>query len=224
LPDRSKPFADHPLQDRQPTSHERMAGQPWDASYTNGPAPWDIGEPQSAIVRLASEGGFTGAVLDAGCGTGENTLHNAALGLPVLGIDVAETALAIARQKAKRREMETRGMKAEFLAADAFHLERLGRSFQTVLDCGLFHTFNGDERLAYVASLASVTEPNGCLYVFCFSDQRPDTGPHPVSQQELMAAFGPEIGWDITTIQPDRLQTRYHDNGAPAWLATIKRL
>jgi len=175
-------------------------------------------------VRLASGGGFTGHVLDAGCGTGENTLHIAALGLTVLGIDVAETALAIARQKAKAREINDRGIQAEFRAADAFHLERLGRRFETVLDCGLFHTFNGDERPAYVASLASVTEPNGCLYVLCFSDQGPDTGPHPVSQQELKLAFTPEKGWNIASIRPDRIQARFHDNGASAWLATIKRL
>jgi 2-polyprenyl-3-methyl-5-hydroxy-6-metoxy-1,4-benzoquinol methylase len=85
---------------RQPTSHERLTGLPWDASYHDGPAPWDIGRPQPAIVRLASEGGFAGAVLDAGCGTGENALHVASLGLSVLGVDVAETALAIARAKA----------------------------------------------------------------------------------------------------------------------------
>src|ERR1039458_3801834 len=72
-----------------------VSGLPWDSSYHDGPAPWDIGQPQPAIVRLASEGGFAGAVLDAGCGTGENALHVASLGLPVLGVDVAETALAI---------------------------------------------------------------------------------------------------------------------------------
>lgn len=58
---------------------------------TTAPAPWDIGRPQPAVVRLASEGGFAGAVLDAGCGTGENALHVASRGLPVLGVDVAET-------------------------------------------------------------------------------------------------------------------------------------
>jgi hypothetical protein len=33
-----------------------------------------------AVVRLAADGGFAGAVLDAGCGTGENALHLASLG------------------------------------------------------------------------------------------------------------------------------------------------
>jgi len=171
-------------------------------------------------VRLASEGGFAGAVLDAGCGTGENTLLVASLGLSVLGVDVAETALAIARQKAADR-----GIQVEFAAADAFQLERLGRTFETVLDCGLFHTFDGDERTPYAASLASVTEHNGTLYVLCFSDEGPDTGPHPVSQEELRAAFSPRNGWDVAAIEPEQLQTRFHGNhGAPAWFATIKRI
>jgi len=196
-----------------------MTGLPWDASYHDGPPPWDIGRPQPAIGRLASEGGFAGAVLDAGCGTGENALHVASLGLSVLGFDVAETALAIARQKAADR-----GIDVEFATADAFHLERLGRRFQMVLDCGLFHTFDGSERPEHVASLASVTEHDGTLYVLYFSDDGPDTGPHPVSQEELRAAFKPSNGWNLGTIKPDRIQTRYDEDGAPAWLATIKRI
>lgn len=205
---------------RQPTTHERMAGQPWDASYHNGPPPWDIGRPQPAVVRVASKGGFAGTVLDAGCGTGENTLRVASLGLSVLGIDVAETALAIARNKA-----HDRGIAVEFAVADAFHLERLGRMFETVLDCGLFHACDGDERTRYAASLASVTEHNGTLYVLCFSDDGPNTGPHPVRQEDLRAAFNPGTGWNVAAIAPERIQTRFHDDdGAPAWLATIKRI
>ena len=168
---------------------------------------------------MASEGGFAGAVLDAGCGTGENALHVASLGLPVVGVDVAETALAIARAKAADR-----GIKAEFVTADVLALGRLGRTFETVLDCGLFHTFDGDERPGYVASLASVTGHGGTLYVLCFSDDGPDTGPHPVSREELRAAFSPGNRWDVAAIEPDRVLTRFHDDGAPAWFATIKRI
>jgi SAM-dependent methyltransferase len=212
--------ADDPFGGRQPTSHERMAGQPWDASYHDGPAPWDIGDPQPVIVRLASEGQITGAVLDAGCGTGENALHVASLGLSVLGVDVAETAVAMARQKAAER-----GIEAEFATADALALAQLGRTFETVLDCGLFHSFDADERHGYVASLASVTEPGATLHVLCFSDQGPDAGPHPVSRDELMTAFEPGSGWEVAAITPERVHTRFHgDDGAPAWLATVKRV
>jgi len=196
-----------------------MTGLPWDASYDDGPAPWDVG-PQPAVVRVASGGGFAGRVLDVGCGSGENALHLASLGLSVLGVDVAETALAIARVKAADR-----GIEAEFAAADALALEGLGRTFETVLDCGLFHTFDADERPGYVASLASVTERGGTLYVLCFGDEgRGEFGPHPVSMEELQGAFGPSSGWAIADISPDRVHTRYHDDtGAPAWLATLTR-
>ncbi len=222
MSERSGTPADDPFSGRHLTSHERRSGLPWDASYHDGPAPWDIGQPQPAIVRLASEGGFAGAVLDAGCGTGENALHVASLGLSVLGVDVAETALAIAREKARERAKD-RGIQVEFAAADAFQLEHLGRRFKTVLDCGLFHTFDGDERPGYVASLASVTEHDGTLYVLCFSDG-PDTGPHPIRQEELRAAFNPSSGWNVASIEPARIETRMHANGAPAWFATIKRI
>src|SRR6476620_9815789 len=156
MSDQSDTLVDDSFRGRRATSHERQTGRPWDASYHDGLAPWDIGQPQPAIVRLASEGGFAGAVLDAGCGTGENALHVASLGLSVLGVDVAETALAIARQKA-----DDRGIEVEFAVADAFQLNLLGRVFDTGLDCGLFHSFDGEERRGYAASLASVTEHNG---------------------------------------------------------------
>jgi ubiquinone/menaquinone biosynthesis C-methylase UbiE len=169
---------------------------------------------------VASEGGFVGRVLDVGCGSGENALHLASLGLSVLGVDVAETALAMARAKAADR-----GIEAEFAAADALALKGLGRTFETVLDCGLFHTFDADERPGYVASLASVTERGGTLYVLCFGDEgRGEFGPHPVSREELRGAFGPSSGWGIADISRDRVHTRYHDDtGAPAWLATLTR-
>ena len=133
---------------------------------------------------------------------------------------MAETALSIAREKAAGR-----GIDADFVVADALHLDRLGRVFETVLDCGLFHTFDSDERRDYVAGLASVTSRGGHLYVLCFSDVGPDTGgPHPVSQEELRAPFERSGGWSVASVSPDRIQTRFHAQGAPAWLAKIERI
>jgi SAM-dependent methyltransferase len=141
------------------------------------------------------------------------------LGLPVLGVDVAETALAIARAKAGER-----GLEAEFATADAFELERLRRTFRTVLDSGLFHTFDREERPRYIASVANVTEHDGTLHVLCFSDEGPDTGPHPVSEAALRAPFGPGTGWNIAAVEPVRIDTRFHDHGVSGWLATLRRI
>jgi SAM-dependent methyltransferase len=218
--ERTGNLAGDPFQGRQPTNEERRMGVPWDASYGDGPAPWDIGRPQPAIARVAAEGGFTGSVLDAGCGTGEHALLIASSGRPVLGVDVAGTAVDIARAKADERRIG-----AEFAVADAFQLARLGRTFDTVLDCGLFHTFDAGERPAYVASLASVTRPGATLHLLCFSDAGPGTGPHPVRRDELDSAFSDGTGWRIVAVEPERVHTRFHgDDGAPAWLATITRV
>ena len=138
----------------------------------------------------------------------------------MLGVDVAETALSIAREKAA-----SRGIDAEFVVADALHLDRLGQVFDTVLDCGLFHTFDSGERRDYVASLASVTGRGGNLHVLCFSDVGPGAcGPHPVSQEELRAPFERSSDWSVASVAEDRIQTRFHAQGAPAWLARIKRI
>jgi SAM-dependent methyltransferase len=210
---------DDPDCGRQPTSHERRANQRWDASYLAGSPPWDIGRAQPAIVRLARDGAFAGSVLDAGCGTGENALHLARLGLRVVGVDVAATAVSIAREKAAARRID-----AEFAVADALHLDRLQCVFDTVLDCGLFHTFDAKERRRYVAGLAAVTGRGGVLYVLCFSDARPDTGPHPVSETQLRATFDNSRGWSVALVSADRIETRIHVHGAPAWLAKVERI
>jgi SAM-dependent methyltransferase len=189
------------------------------ASYLDGSPPWDIGQPQPAILRLAAEGAFAGPVLDAGCGTGENALHIASLGLHVVGVDVAETALSIARQKAAARGLDT-----EFVFADALHLDRLDRVFETVLDCGLFHSFDSDERADYVASLGAATSRGGHLYVLCFSDVGAYCGPHPISQDELRGAFVPDGGWSVASVDPDRIHTRFDPPDVSAWLAKIERV
>lgn len=204
---------------RDLTAHERMAGRPWDDSYRDGPAPWEIGGPQPAVVRLGAAGAFASPTLDAGCGSGDNALHIASLGVEVFGFDVAETAVEAARRKASAG-----GVHAEFAVGDAFQLEGFGRSFATVLDCGLFHALDTEERARYAASLASVTSEGGRVYVLCFGDEGDDLGPHPVSRDELYAAFDASRGWRVESIESERLETRFHANGAPAWLATVTRI
>jgi ubiquinone/menaquinone biosynthesis C-methylase UbiE len=206
-----------PDPDRSPTSHERRSGRAWDDSYREGTPPWDAGGPRSAVVRLCDQGAFAGPVLDAGCGTGDNALEIAGRGIEVVGIDVAPTAIRQAQDKAAGR-----GLAARFLVADALQLDRLGQTFRSVLDAGLFHTFDDDERPAYVESLAAVTEPGGVLHLLCFSDAVPGTGgPRRVSQAELRAAF--RAGWKVISIEEDRLETTFDPGGVTAWLGTIER-
>jgi cyclopropane fatty-acyl-phospholipid synthase-like methyltransferase len=192
----------------------------WDASYTTEmPPPWDIGRPQPAFARLAEAGLLAGRVLDAGCGTGEHTLLVAAHGAEATGVDAAPTAIERARAKAADR-----GIEARFEVADVLDLARLGETFDTVIDSGVFHIFSDEDRPRYVTSLAAVLRDGGTCYLMCFSDRQPGGfGPRRVSQDELRAAF--TQGWQVVSIAPDAFEINPIEGStsAQAWLATIRR-
>lgn len=150
-----------------------------------GCAPWDIAGPQPAIVGIAESGRIRGRVLDVGCGTGENALYLAQRGHAVLGLDFVPAAIDRARAKAGERQST-----AEFQVADALELSKLGQRFDTIIDCGLFHTFSDEERPVFVRGLHEALVPGGRLFILCFSDAEPgDEGPRRVSQSEIHAAF-----------------------------------
>jgi len=191
----------------------------WDSAYQAGPPPWDIGRPQPAFVRLAGSGLLSGRVLDAGCGTGEHVLLAAAHGAQAMGVDVSALAIEKARGKAAER-----GLAARFEVADALHLERLGETFDTVIDSGLFHVFDDADRGRYVTSLAAVMEPGGSYFMMCFSDSQPgEWGPRRVRREEILLAFAD--GWEVASLTRDAFSINPMPGtaSAAAWLAVIHR-
>jgi SAM-dependent methyltransferase len=187
----------------------------------SGTPPWDIGRPQPAFVALAQAGAVQGSVLDAGCGTGENALYFAGLGHEVWGIDGAPAAIAKAREKAAARDL-----KVTFLVHDALELQTLDRTFDTVIDSGLFHVFDDEARTRYVASLAAAVRPGGHYFMLCFSERQPGTdGPRRVTQAEIRAAF--TTGWRVDEIKDatlDVLEAWFPGGGVRGWLASLTRL
>ena len=90
-----------------------------------------------------------------------------------------------------------RGLGVHFQVGDSLKLDQLGRTFDTVIDCGLFHTFADEERPLYVSGLATVVRPGGSVHILCFSDQEPPgQGPRRVTQQEIRDAF--RDGWQVS--------------------------
>jgi SAM-dependent methyltransferase len=191
-------------------------GHGFEATYAGTP-PWDIGRPQRAFLEVANAGAIRGRVLDVGCGTGEQALMAAGLGLEATGVDLAPTAIEIARGKARER-----GLQARFLVADALDLATLGERFDTVLDCGLFHVFDDAERPLFVSSLGAAIEPGGRYFMLCFSDRQPGQwGPRRVRQAEIRSSFAD--GWQVDSIEAAILEITIDSAGAAGWLATITR-
>jgi SAM-dependent methyltransferase len=195
----------------------RPRHEDFDAAYAGTP-PWDIGRPQPAFLELAEKGVLRGRVLDVGCGTGEHALMAALLGHVAIGVDTAQTAIAIARDKASDR-----GLTARFLVWDALQLSELNEQFDSVLDCGLFHVFEDDDRVQYVDSLRAVLLPGGRFYMLCFSDrQAGDWGPRRVSQEEIKSSF--RNGWQVDSIEGSKIDINIDSNGALAWRVSISRI
>jgi ubiquinone/menaquinone biosynthesis C-methylase UbiE len=200
-----------------------MDQQPFEQMY-QGQAPWDTGRPQPAIVKLAEAGQIRGNVLDVGCGTGENALYLAARGHDCWGIDFVPVAIERATAKAFQR-----GIAAHFIVGNALELNKLGRQFDTVIDCGLFHTFSDEERLTFLRSLTEVLGAGGLLYLLCFSNEQAGTeGPRRVSQQEIRHAF--HVGWNVKNIEATNFESiprpgglEFDPPGPKAWVAIIER-
>ncbi len=188
----------------------------FDVAYEGTP-PWDIGRPQATIVRLAEAGEITGSVLDVGCGTGENTLHLAERGHQVLGVDAAPAA--IERASAKARD---RGIEAEFRVWDALRIAELGRTFDTAIDVGLFHSFQDEERPIHANNLRAVLEPGGLYLMLCWSERNEwGYGPRRVTQAEIRETFAD--GWSVDSIEDAAFETNEPGWKIHAWLARITR-
>jgi 2-polyprenyl-3-methyl-5-hydroxy-6-metoxy-1,4-benzoquinol methylase len=189
----------------------------FDTVYEGAP-PWETGRPQEDIVRLYERGGFKGSILDLGCGSGENSLFLASKGLDVLGIDRVPAAIDRAIAKASERVI-----KVTFQVGDALALGKLGKTFDTVLDSGLFHVFSDADRKRYLKSLAAVVKPQGTLHILCFSEMEPGTdGPRRIGERELIECFNMK-GWLVEEVAEARFESNIHPEGARAWLATFTR-
>jgi len=188
-------------------------------AYREGSTPpWDIGHPQPVFLALGRSGELKGRVLDIGCGTGEHALMAAGLGLRATGIDVSARAIALAEEKAKARKLA-----ASFVVGDALEPLTARGHFDTVLDCGLFHLFDDDDRAVFVRNLTAIAAPGGRYFMLCFSDQQPgDWGPRRVGRTEIESSFAD--GWRIDSIEQSGIEITIDPEGAHAWRVSATRV
>lgn len=165
-------------------------------------APWAIDKPSSELVELVTEIP-KGNALDIGCGVGQESIFLAKNGFSVSGIDVAPTAIRIAKKKAR----EARA-KVKFYVGDALSLRFKDDEFDFVNDRGLFHTLNPDDRRKFVLEIERVLRKGGLYFMQCFSDKEPDTGKgaYHLSEDEIRGNF--ESRFSIVSIKPILMYAR----------------
>jgi ubiquinone/menaquinone biosynthesis C-methylase UbiE len=97
-------------------------------------------------------------VLDYGCGNGIHSVSLAKMGAEkVIGIDLSEKSLAIARERVKRERLEG---KIEFISMDCEKMEFPDNYFDIIFDGGTFSSL--DLNKAY-PELVRVLKPDGYL-------------------------------------------------------------
>ncbi|MFJ9697641.1 class I SAM-dependent methyltransferase [Kitasatospora sp. NPDC101183] len=170
-------------------------------------APWDIGDVQQCVKALHEGGHVTGPVLDAGCGSGQNSVFLAQQGYQVTSFDFSPVAIEAAAALARKHDLPDDNPR--FVVADATALDLPGR-FATVIDSALYHCLTLEERRAYLAGLRRLALPTGRLLITCFADTAPAgmPGPFRISQEELHREL-PRAGWAISHIEPGTYETRY---------------
>ena len=190
--------------------------------YRVGRAAWCIGRAQPVVMACLDEGWFDeGPVLDAGCGTGENTaaIATARPQLEMLGIDAVPEALDRATEVATKAGVADR---VSFETVDLRH--RLPRGpFPWILDAGVLHVFSDDDRRSYLDRIASSLRPGGSFVTIVFRDEetRP-RGPRRLSRPELESLLVAS-GLRVQSIEPCRYLSVAHEGGALAWLARATR-
>lgn len=132
----------------------------WDEDYYH-PIALKLYDRAIPDMLAAMEVETGGTVLDAGCGPGVHSIRVAKAGYSVRAIDISETMLSQARQRA---ELEKVGDRIKFEQQDLTQLDFPDNSFRYVFSWGvIIHIPDADKALD---ELARIVEPGGKLALY----------------------------------------------------------
>jgi len=105
-------------------------------------------------------------VLDAGCGTGDTAVAIAAANptIEVVGIDLSETSLALARAQADQRGV---GNNLQLHCLPIEEVGSLGQSFDYIVLCGVIHHLDNPAR--GLDALVNVLTPTGGIFLMLYA-------------------------------------------------------
>ncbi len=166
----------------------------WEALYTAQDTPWDKGVEAPPLADFLAHERIEGEVLVPGCGRGYEVRALAVKGAKVTGIDIAPTAIEIAREL-------PRAGSERYLLVDLFALPpALQGAFDWVVEHTCFCAIHPGQRAAYVQAVRGALRPGGRVFAVFYLNPRQYEGayedddkgpPYGVQVERLDELFSP---------------------------------
>ena len=168
--------------------------QSWEETYRNTAPeelPWNAGMQDGDLKDLLGTLRLNaGKVYDLGCGPGNDSVFLAQQGLEVTAVDIAPSAVKLARETAAKAGVEA---KIVFFTGDVLELPGKAEAV-LVHDRGCFHTLPSEKWKNYIRTVAGLLRKNGLLVLKVFSFKMPQgPGPYRFTPEELQSLFGGEF-------------------------------
>lgn len=133
----------------------------WEQRYRSGDTPWEKGQaapPLTELLEKIEAGDWgRGPILVPGCGLGHDVRALGVLGIPLVGVDVSQSA--VERARAFPRAGDETYELADFLNP----AWRDGREFSAVWEHTCFCAIDPGDRSRYAEAVAGCLPPGGLL-------------------------------------------------------------
>ncbi len=181
----------------------------WENRYQVGDTPWEKGQACPPLLELLGKSvdWGSGPVLVPGCGLGHDVRALAALGIPVVGVDISPTAVD------RAREFPHVGKESYELGDFLDPSWRVGREFSAIWEHTCFCAIDPAERGRYAEAVAGCLAEGGLLagvfFLTPFDPGEEACGPpFAVTLEELATWFAPWFervdGWVPRAAYPGR--------------------
>ncbi len=158
----------------------------WEERYKNKDTPWDSRSAEPYLIGLVQKGIIkSGTALDIGCGTGNESIFLAQQGFKVTGIDLSETAVREAKEKALASKVNPTFIQMDFLT------NSLEGTFDFILDRRVFHFFDPSEHSAYIHNIEKLLAPKGFFLLIVSSEHEKGENRHHYSKDDVINIFSP---------------------------------
>jgi len=136
----------------------------------------------------------SGKFLDLGTGPGTQAMQISNLGFDVTGSDLSNSAI----ERAKKLYPNT-----SYIVDDILNSKFLDNAFDYILDRGVFHVFEPEQRPLYLTQIKRILKENGILFLKCMSVEEKNLedgkGPFLYSKEQIKEIF--ENNFEIESIR-----------------------